>query len=88
MIGGKQKPNAQTFKDKAMKKIINTPAEALPPSATQNPTPAGGDGTPVDSELELANKAYAKEKFIPVILRQVGWFSFNSGLIVNYLQYM
>ena len=35
------------------KGIINTPAEALPPSATQNPQPMGGDGTPIDSELEL-----------------------------------
>ena len=53
MISGKEKPNAQTFKDKAMKKIIDAPAEALPPSTTQNPTPAGGDGTPIDSEPEL-----------------------------------
>ena len=53
MISGKEKPNAQSFKDKAMKKIIDAPAEALPPSTTQNPTPAGGDGTPIDSEPEL-----------------------------------
>ena len=64
MIGGKQKPNAQSFKDKAMKQIIDAPAESLPPSTTQNPTPAGGDGTPIDSELELANKTYAKEKYV------------------------
>jgi hypothetical protein len=54
MIGGKQKPNAQSFKDKAMKQIINTPAEALPPSTTQNPIVSADD----------ANRAYAKEKYI------------------------
>ncbi len=40
-------------------KITETFAEALPPSATQNPIPMGGDGTAIDSELELSKKASA-----------------------------
>ena len=54
---------AKALVNKYKKDIINTPAESLPPSLTQNPTPLGGDGTPIDSEAELANKAYARAKF-------------------------
>ena len=44
---------ANALLSKYKKDIINTPAESLPPSATHNPQPMGGDGTPIDSELEL-----------------------------------
>ena len=46
---GKAKALVESYK----KSIIGAPAEALPPSATQNPQPMGGDGTPIDSETEL-----------------------------------
>ena len=64
MIGGKEKPNAQDFAAKRIKQQIDAPGGALPASEIQNPIIPNTDGTPVDSELELANKTYAKQKYV------------------------
>ena len=48
---------AQDLLNNYTNKVSQTFAEALPPSATQNPIVIGGDGTAIDSELELSKKA-------------------------------
>ncbi len=55
---------AQAFAAKRIKQQIDAPGGALPASEIQNPIIPDTDGTPVDSELELQNKTYAKEKYV------------------------
>ena len=63
-----------------MKKVIDAPAESLPPSTTQNPAPAGGDGTPIDSELELQKATTPLKDRFTLTPEEVGAAIKSGGL--------
>ena len=80
MIGGKEKPNAQDFAAKRIKQQIDAPAGALPASELQNPAPAGGDGTPVDSALELQKATTPLKDRFTLTPEEVGAAIKSGGL--------